>query len=69
MAGTNCTKSISLSLTENYAPSWRTWEGVREFVQNWHDGALGTAESLVASGGSNTNHRTAFVKVKKSILT
>ena len=31
---------ISLSLTEDYAPSWGAWEGVRELVQNFHDGCL-----------------------------
>ena len=35
--------TISLSLTENYAPSWRTWEG---FVQNWYDGLLSSVENL-----------------------
>ena len=29
---------IQLSITKNYARSWETWEGVREMVQNWHDG-------------------------------
>lgn len=36
--------SIALSLTEDYAPSWGMWEGVRELVQNWHDGLLEHAE-------------------------
>ena len=31
---------IPLSLTEDYCPSWGTWEGVRELVQNFHDGCL-----------------------------
>merc|ERR1719181_947820 len=31
---------IPLSLTEDYAPAWGVWEGVRELVQNWHDGCL-----------------------------
>ena len=31
---------VPLSLTETYCPSWGTWEGVRELVQNAHDGAL-----------------------------
>ena len=29
---------IQLSITRNYAGHWETWEGVREMVQNWHDG-------------------------------
>jgi hypothetical protein len=32
--------TIALSLTEDYAPQWGVWEGVRELVQNWHDGCL-----------------------------
>ena len=35
---------ISLSLTEDYAPSWGVWEGTRELMQNWHDGCLEHAE-------------------------
>ena len=31
---------IALSLHEDYAPSWKVWEGVRELIQNCHDGAL-----------------------------
>ena len=34
------TTTIPLSLTEDYAPSWGVWEGVRELIQNWHDGVL-----------------------------
>jgi len=45
---------IHLSLTGNYAPSWKTWEGVREHVQNWHDGLLQTIEhSSIASISSH----------------
>ena len=39
-------KSISLSLTAQYAPSWKTWEGIRELVQNWHDGVFSSLEKL-----------------------
>ena len=37
---------ISLSLTEDYAPSWGVWEGVRELIQNWHDGCLDHGDQL-----------------------
>ena len=39
-------KSVSLSLTAHYAPSWKTWEGVRELVQNWHDGVFASLEKM-----------------------
>ena len=54
----SCRRSISLSLTANYAPSWKTWEGVREFVQNWHDGTLASLENT-ATGST----RVDFTKV------
>lgn len=47
--------SISLNLTTRYASSWKTWEGIRELVQNWHDGlftCLGNGE-----GNSQTEER------------
>ncbi|XP_069107413.1 uncharacterized protein [Argopecten irradians] len=31
-------RQIALTLTARYASSWGSWEGVRELVQNWHDG-------------------------------
>ena len=31
---------IYLNLTDSYAPAWKSWDGVREFVQNY-DGLLG----------------------------
>ena len=34
------TTHVALSLTEDYCPSWGVWEGVRELIQNVHDGAL-----------------------------
>lgn len=39
-------KEIQLSITKNYAGHWETWEGVREMVQNWHDGLYSTASSM-----------------------
>lgn len=39
-------KSVSLSLTSQYAPSWKTWEGIRELVQNWHDGVFSSLEKM-----------------------
>jgi len=34
---------ISLNLAARYAEHWGVWEGIRELVQNWHDGHLETA--------------------------
>ncbi|XP_033728101.1 uncharacterized protein LOC117317398 [Pecten maximus] len=31
-------RNIPLTLTARYASTWGSWEGVRELVQNWHDG-------------------------------
>ncbi len=53
-------RSISLSLTEKYAPSWKTWEGIREFVQNWHDGVLASLENTETFG----RKRVDFTKVR-----
>ncbi|KAJ8319829.1 hypothetical protein KUTeg_001416 [Tegillarca granosa] len=36
-------RNISLTLTSKYASSWGTWEGIRELVQNWHDGVFDVA--------------------------
>jgi len=41
---------ISLSLTASYAPSWKIWEGLRELVQNWHDGLLSADLASKAAG-------------------
>ena len=54
-------KSISLSLTARYAPSWKTWEGIREVVQNWHDGVYFSLEKLRAVSSS----RLAFHHTKE----
>ena len=37
---------IQLSITRNYAGHWETWEGVREMVQNWHDGLYSSAPNM-----------------------
>ncbi len=38
--------NIHLTITRDYAPTWKTWEGVREFVQNWYDGVLDSYEEV-----------------------
>ena len=38
---------IQLSITKNYARSWETWEGVREMVQNWHDGLFSSSSRIM----------------------
>ena len=55
MTQSSSVKSISLSLTSQYAPSWKTWEGIRELVQNWHDGVFSSLEKLQA--GSKVDFR------------
>ena len=37
-------ETFPLQITPGYVPKWQAWEGVREFVQNWHDGILSTFE-------------------------
>ncbi|XP_077997612.1 uncharacterized protein LOC144450773 [Glandiceps talaboti] len=37
-------KIVHLNLTSRYASSWGTWEGIREFIQNWHDGIYDASE-------------------------
>ena len=59
---TNCSNrttggnEIQLSITKNYAGHWETWEGVREMVQNWHDG-------LYSSGPNISKEELKFKKV------
>ena len=43
---TTLPNSIYLTITDDYAASWKTWEGVREFVQNWYDGVLDNYEQV-----------------------
>lgn len=38
---------IQLSITTNYAGHWNTWEGVREMVQNWHDGLFSGSPNII----------------------
>ena len=38
------TSDIPLTISAKYVPTWGIWEGVRELVQNWHDGVLKTFE-------------------------
>ena len=45
-------KALSLNLTAHYSPSWKTWEGIRELVQNWHDGVYSSLEKLQDGGGT-----------------
>jgi hypothetical protein len=44
---------VPLSLTETYCESWGTWEGVRELIQNVHDGALEAGGTKWASDGGD----------------
>ena len=37
---------IQLSIIKNYAGYWEMWEGVREMVQNWHDGLYSSAPNI-----------------------
>ena len=41
-----------LQITPGYVPKWQAWEGVREFVQNWHDGVLSTFEQAGGAADS-----------------
>ncbi|XP_077997341.1 uncharacterized protein LOC144450572 [Glandiceps talaboti] len=38
---------IPLNLTSRYAHNWGTWEGIREFIQNWHDGTYDASDNEV----------------------
>ena len=52
----SCGDEIQLSITRNYAQHWDTWEGVREMVQNWHDGLFNGSENI-------TKEELKFIKV------
>ncbi|KAI6654855.1 Chain B, Baculoviral IAP repeat-containing protein 7 [Oopsacas minuta] len=45
--------TIRLSLTQDYAKSWKIWEGLREIVQNWYDGLLSTIDHISNSVPQN----------------
>ena len=47
--GSSSCSSISLSLTARYASSWETWDGIRELVQNWHDGLFSCLENYAGN--------------------
>eukprot|EP01113_Clastostelium_recurvatum_P005596 TRINITY_DN124_c1_g1_i5.p1 TRINITY_DN124_c1_g1~~TRINITY_DN124_c1_g1_i5.p1 ORF type:complete len:1182 (-),score=354.74 TRINITY_DN124_c1_g1_i5:261-3785(-) len=38
--------TIRLSITENYAPKWKSRQGVREVMQNWYDGMVEKAHII-----------------------
>jgi hypothetical protein len=52
-----------LYITSKYALQWKAWEGVREFVQNWHDGVLSTLEVE----GGHQDMAVSFEKVHVSM--
>lgn len=61
-------KSISLSLTAQYAPSWKTWEGVRELVQNWHDGVFASLEKMKITASARSKVAFLSGEEKDSLL-
>ena len=48
--------TIRLSLTKDYAKSWKIWEGLREIVQNWFDGLLSTIDHISQELASSGQH-------------
>lgn len=55
--------NIYLTITQAYAPSWGTWEGVREFVQNWYDGVLDSYEGISPPRGTERR----LLKIESSV--
>ena len=60
------TNHISLSLTSNYASTWGLWEGVRELLQNWHDGIYEALEHATAKGKIDLGTEFKFEKVMQN---
>ncbi|XP_060065602.1 uncharacterized protein LOC132545939 [Ylistrum balloti] len=65
-------RNIPLTLTAKYASTWGSWEGVRELVQNWHDGIYDTVnqrgvslisknEIIFCEEGNNHNFKACLV--------
>lgn len=52
---------MPLMISAKYLPEWSVWEGVRELVQNWHDGVLKAFERDHSYKGS----RLLFEKVRE----
>ena len=48
---------IFLTMTDNYARSWGTWDGVREFIQNWYDAVLLNLEEVSPPIRGNKNFK------------
>lgn len=55
---------MPLMISAKYLPEWSVWEGVRELVQNWHDGVLKAFERDHSYKGS----RLLFEKVREAPL-
>ena len=56
---------LPLMISAKYLPGWSSWEGVRELVQNWHDGVLKAFERDHPFKGS----RLLFDKVRVHVCT
>ncbi|XP_070570817.1 uncharacterized protein [Ptychodera flava] len=52
-------KVVLLNLTSRYAQTWSHWEGIREFIQNWHDGIYDASDKHIR------RHYTGFGESQK----
>ena len=59
--------TIRLSLTQDYAKSWKIWEGLREIVQNWYDGLLSTIDHMAASLGQQSPEAPAISRYESDL--